>query len=301
MTVVVFKDNHAARSFRVPLAWISRLGAGMGFLILGSVLISLIALKYYRKAHQGDPGRIGSLEEEIQGLRASNEVLQTRVKSAQDAAASAAAAKSVTAAPIAVPTVGATATNEPIPTPTETARGAVSVPITAGSALVFRDLPSNVTPGPADPASIPITVQMQKVAWKGKSLSVRFAIQYTGAGGGNQQGRIVILARGPSAMLSYPEQVFNAASAPVLVAPERGEYFSVSRYRETHAEFGPFPNTDLLREVDILIFGAPGGDEAGLQLLIHQRVPIEAPVAAKAPAPKAAPKPAPLKPKPETP
>src|SRR5687767_11517131 len=150
----------------------------MGLVLAGFVLISLIAIKYYRKAHQGDPGRISSLEEEIQGLRASNETLQTRVRTAQDAATAAAAAKTLTppAATTTVPVPTVTDATAPVPTPTETARGTISVPITAGSALVFRDLPASVTPGPADPAAIPITVQMQRVTWKGKSLSVQFAI-----------------------------------------------------------------------------------------------------------------------------
>src|SRR6185295_16708951 len=97
VTVVVFKDNYAARAFRVPLRWLSRVGAGIGFLILLSVLVSLIAVKYYRLAHQGDPGRIGSLEEEIHELRASNETLQAKAKAATDAAT---AAKISTPAPV---------------------------------------------------------------------------------------------------------------------------------------------------------------------------------------------------------
>src|SRR6185295_18743666 len=111
--------------------------------------------------------------------------------------------------------------------------------------------------------------------------------------GGNQQGRIVILARGPATVVAYPEQAFNPGSSPALIAPERGEYFSVSRYRETRAEFTGFANTDVLKEVEILIFGSPAGasDESGFELLIHQRVPIEA-------APKIAPRPAP-RPKPK--
>jgi hypothetical protein len=295
VTVVVFKDNYAARSFKVPLGWFSRIGAGVGLLVLSTALVSLIAVKYYRLAHQGDPGRIGSLEEEIHELKSLNETLAAKSKAATEALAT--AAKNV--APVPVPAATATVTATPVATVTATATPAaiptipaLAVPITAGNVLLFRDLPLNVL-APSDPASIPISVLMQKVAWKGKTLNVQFAIQYTGTAAGNQQGRIVILARGPSALMTYPEQAFNPGTSPALIAPERGEYFSVSRYRETRAEFAGLTNTDALKEVEILIFGSPAGasDESGFELLIHQRVPIEA-------APKVAPKPVP-KPKPK--
>lgn len=289
VTVVVFKDNYAARSFKVPLGWFSRLGVGLGLLLVTTLLVSLIAAKYYRLAHQGDPGRIGALEEEIHDLKAVNETLAAKAKAATEALAS--AAKNVTPVETAAPVTAvsstpiATATTAPLPAAIPTA-SVMSVPITAGNVLLFRDLPLNVL-APSDPASIPITVQMTKVSWKGKALNVHFAIQYSGTSGGNQQGRIVILARGPSTVLAYPEQAFNSGASPALIAPERGEYFSVSRYRETRAEFTGLANPDSLKEVEILIFGSPAGasDESGFELLIHQRVPIEA-------APKAAPRPA---------
>src|SRR5262249_21065939 len=109
-------------------------------------------------------------------------------------------------------------------------------------------------------------------------------------------GRIVILARGPSTLLAYPEKVLNSGSEAALIGPERGEYFSVSRYRETRAEFGPIANLESLQEVAILIFGS-ASEEGGLQLLIHQRVPTEAP---PSPRPKPVIRPKKAEPAPET-
>jgi hypothetical protein len=297
VTVVVFKDNYAARSFRVPLGWVSRLGAGFGFLLLSTALITLIAVKYYRLAHRGDPARIGALEEEIHELQATNESLQAKTKAAMEAAS---AAKTVTPQATSAATttpVAPAASVAPLATPPAIPTApAQAVPITAGNVLLFRDLPLGVL-APTDPAAIPITVTLQKVAWRGKNLNVQFAIQYTGNGGGNQQGRIVILARGPSTLIAYPETAFNPGTAPALIAPERGEYFSVSRYRETRAEFTGITNPDALKEVEIMIFGSPAGvsDESGFELLIHQRVPIEAAAKPK-PAPKPRPKPKPAEP-----
>jgi hypothetical protein len=283
VTVVVFKDNFAARSFKVPLGWVSRLGAGVGLLLLSTALVSLVAVKYYRIAHQGDPARIGSLEEEIHELQTTNETLQAKAKAALDAAA--AAVKNVAVQP--QPTAAPVAVQPVTPPPTIPTAKAQAVPITAGNVLLFRDLPLGVL-APTDPAAIPISVVTPKVTWKGKNLGVRFAIQYSGQSGGNQQGRIVVIARGPSSMLSYPDTVFNLGSSATLIAPEQGEYFSVSRYRETHAEFTGITNPASLKEVEILIFGSPAGvsDESGFELLIHQRVPIEA-------APKVLPRPKP--------
>ena len=128
VTVVVFKDNYAARSFKVPLGWFSRLGAGVGLLFVATLLVTLVAVKYYRLAHQGDPARIGTLEEEIHELKTLNETLAAKSKAANEALAS--AAKIVTPIPTATvtatPVATATATATPAAIPTAPALAGIS-------------------------------------------------------------------------------------------------------------------------------------------------------------------------------
>ncbi len=94
-------------------------------------------------------------------------------------------------------------------------------------------------------------------------LKVQFGVQYTDPTG-SQQGRIIILARGPSMILSHPKKAFTATGSKSLINPNQGEYFSVSRFRETYASFGPIISRDMIENVEIIILGQNG------QLLIHQ-------------------------------
>ena len=69
LTVVVFKDHHPARSFTVPLNWISRMGLILGF-GGGMILLSLFfAFKYYRISLQANPAHIAELENQLNALK----------------------------------------------------------------------------------------------------------------------------------------------------------------------------------------------------------------------------------------
>ncbi|HAR42001.1 MAG TPA: hypothetical protein DCS07_05120, partial [Bdellovibrionales bacterium] len=116
----------------------------------------------------------------------------------------------------------------------------------------------------ANPDTVPIGIHSPKVVWEGKSLAVNFAIQYRNEDGKNQQGKIVVLAYGPEALLTYPAGVLNFSGSGSLLTADKGEYFSVSRFREVKAKFGPVASTDHLRNVDIFLFENSG------KLLVHQ-------------------------------
>ncbi|MGZ3708165.1 MAG: hypothetical protein ACXWPM_04980 [Bdellovibrionota bacterium] len=60
--------------------------------------------------------------------------------------------------------------------------------------------------------------------------------------------------------------MFAAPDAESLIAPDKGEFFSVSRYREVKADFGPVRSQDSLKDVEILIIASNG------QILIDQKL-----------------------------
>jgi hypothetical protein len=102
-----------------------------------------------------------------------------------------------------------------------------------------------------------IALTAPQVQLRGSRLQVKFAIQYTAEDGKNQQGRIILLARGPSGLMAYPEGVLNDIRSATLIAPERGEFFSVGRYREVMTEFElPASKAAQWKEIEVLIFNS---------------------------------------------
>lgn len=98
-----------------------------------------------------------------------------------------------------------------------------------------------------------IELVQTRARWQGPILQVTFALQYIQDDGANQTGRIVVLARGPSTTAAHPAAALNA-SGGALIQPERGEFFSVSRYRAGRADFGPVTSRDQIRTIDIFVF-----------------------------------------------
>jgi hypothetical protein len=257
LTVLVFKDNSAARTFRVPMQWISKLGLIAGAIMAVAVLGIFLTLKSYLAAHQAlrsaDPAYVQDLEQEVTSLRA-KALSQTQTAPA----------------PIVVPTQATTPTvtanSNPVPLPTVTVT-VTPTPRHGSSAVApggaFSALPSS-TEAPPAAADSPISIYEPRVSWHGHTLSIRFFIQYLREDKGNQQGRIIMLARGPDTILTYPDGVLNPTESPALLAPEKGEYFSVSRVREVKTDFGPMKSTTSLREIEVFLFGQNG------RLLVHQ-------------------------------
>ena len=121
------------------------------------------------------------------------------------------------------------------------------------------------------PESLKINLTPAQSTLKGDRLSVKFAIQYIANDGKNQQGRIVLLARSASGLLAYPEGVLNLMDTGTLIAPERGEFFSVGRYREVATEFTlPAGSSAGYREIEVLLFKQDGS------ILLHQRIDTQA-------------------------
>lgn len=266
LNILVFKENHSSRAFQVPLGWISRLGIALTFLVALTLLSSVFAIRFFRMAHRASPARVLELEQELSGLKDSYRLLEAKTLAPPEAKTS----------PVTVSlpkTPEATAPVPPAPPPPAQSADSVSptAPLTTAGGL-FSSLPllaQTALGRIPDPASLPIRLSTAETRWQGKSLIVKFSIQYVKNDTGNQQGRIVILARGPETLLAYPDGVMAPTSALSLVQPDHGEYFSVSRFRGVEAEFGPVASKNSLKMVEALIFNSAG------QLILAEKIPVK--------------------------
>ncbi len=244
--VLVFQDGLSSRSFEVPLAWFRQLGWTFGISLLVTILSLGAAVHFWRQGHRAQPERLKELEQQIRILG------ESRVSP-------------VTPKP-----------PEPAPNPTtppvvEAAPvQPVTVSVSSTPFVAFRAFPSMIqgeTPLVARP-SIPIEITTPTSQWQGRQLKLDFDIRFTGREGQSQQGRILVLARGPEVLLAYPNRALSAAGSAHLFDPDKGEFFSVSRFRQTKVEF-PAVNSPV-STIEILIFGADPID--GRQKLLLREI-----------------------------
>lgn len=228
LTFLVFKDHLAPRALRISENWIYRMGWTLGFVILLAIgAIGLGVGAWWKAEHAGIPTplfgpteseKTEELQKKFDDLQAAYERLaQSKAPGASTAIAPAAA----------IPTGSAFFSAIPL--------ASVKSPLPAKETLPFR-------------------LEAMKAQWRGSSLSLTTAIEYTKEDGGNQQGHFILLARGPSRIFAYPDQAFSPAGTDTLINPEHGEYFSVSRYREVKAAFGPVVHREDIQAIEVLIF-----------------------------------------------
>jgi hypothetical protein len=260
VTVLVFKDNYASRTFQIPLQWFSRLGMTLWALVIICLIVSFLAAKYYWVAKRSDASRVSDLEQQISDLKTS---YQASLAQAQ------AQIQSQAHNQMPIPTVTVTvmpSTNNitaPAPAPV------VPVQAANNNVLLFKALPSAITANLLDSEAVSIRMTNPRTSWSGRSLNVMFDIQYVKNDHKNQQGRIVILARGPGTLFSYPSNAFNRTEKEALINPNSGEYFSVSRFREVKATIGPMsPSAEPFSEVELLLFSING------ELLIYKKLDV---------------------------
>ena len=241
LTVTVFGDHRASRSFLLPKNWIPKLGLLL-CVMLGITVISMgLAIRYYRASAASQPWRLRELEETITELkrRAVAPVKQSTT-------------------PVET-SVTKDATQETTP-PANLGSPITSLKSESG---LFTGIPLTVKQPPAS-QELPIEIGDLKAQWNTKTLDVYFSIRYISKDNGNQQGHIVILAWGTETLFSYPSGTLNTPGSTVMILPQRGEFFSVSRFREVKAKFGPVATRDVLKKVEILIFSTQN------ELLYHQ-------------------------------
>ncbi|MCM2324793.1 MAG: hypothetical protein NDJ90_16155 [Oligoflexia bacterium] len=266
VTVLVFKDNFSARTFKVSLRWITRLGALAGFILTLTLVSGYFAVKNTYALRETDPTHVRELEQELRDLKAAYQGLEAR-KAAQPE-----------------PTVSESAptdTPSPAPSPMMEPPALPGPVVLTPQPQIFAAFPTGTRNAP-DFASPPISIDTPKFSWSGRNLQVKFNIQYVREQG-SQQGRIVLIGRGPDLLVAYPGGIFNASGATTLIAPDKGEYFSLSRFREVRAELGPIAAPEKIREVEAILFDTEG------RILIHRLFPVAASATRSAPPRKAPP------------
>jgi hypothetical protein len=278
LEVLVFQDGLASRNFTIPLSWFNRLGWIVGSCLLATCLAAGSALWIWRQSHQAQPERLKELERQI-------ERLEVKLASAPE--------PGPTELPTAPPeTVTATAP-QPAPTVTVTvtapAEASKFKPAEALSALNLFQRPAETSPVSgvvgfsAFPAtvrgvvpwvarpSVPIEMTQPQIQWQGRKLLVKFDIRFVGPEGKSQQGRIIVVARGPETLIAYPAGALRASGTGSLFDVEQGEYFSVSRFRETRLEL---PSVDSpIRTLEVFLIGTDSIDEQN-KILIHEAYPV---------------------------
>lgn len=265
LTLLIFKDNLSGRTFRVSPTWITRLG----LVVLSCAAVTILTAAYALKSHwvpkastpaSRKEDALEEIRDEFEQLKGEHQELKKRAKELLREN------KTLTQAAVMVEKE----LTEPVPAEPSPAGPALSMPNQGSatsrdaSSLLFSILPPSVAKAP----SSPISMSIPQLQWFGSRLRVKFNLQFNNPNAGRQQGNIVILARGPSRLLAYPDGVLNRPESTALIAPDRGEPFAVSRFREVLAEFGPIQAKNLLHTVEVLVF-----DQAG-SVLLFERIAV---------------------------
>jgi hypothetical protein len=232
LTVQVHHEQLNPRTFRVPVRWIHQ-ASWLAWGLLGlSAVSSIYAVKEYYSERSARPELVKELENEIQELKIA---LERK----------------------AIAPVATTATNPTNSNIVDSNASDQKPPSAPGETIEGRDgvwagLAENITL-PNGTAS-PIRLEDARIDWQGKYANFTLNLVYKDPGKGSQQGHLVVLGRGNDRLFAHPEGVLNAASGNYLFTPDRGEYFSVARFRVLKARLGPFDNSKQLTEIQVFLF-----------------------------------------------
>ncbi len=235
VTILVFKGNLAARTFQVSLRWISRLGLLATFVSLLALMSLVFATRYYLLVTHTEFPDLEDLENRVLD---STSLLKPEDRKSND-----------------------TVSTQP---------EAPLHPQSMNNSPVLKVFPGDLGEKLPDPNSLRFTIRKPSISWtEQNTLKVRFSLEYLKNDQGSQQGRILILARGPETLFTYPPGTLNPMNRAHLLSPEEGESFSVSRFREVKAEFGPVSSKKSLESIEIFIFSKES------QILAYERIALE--------------------------
>ena len=240
LTVQVHHENLNPRTFRVPLRWIRQASTFAWLLLAISVISSVFAVREYYSERSARPELVNELENEIQELKIA---LEKKAESVN------------------TPVVVQNTHPQTAATPTEKndSKASDEKPPTApgenveGKDGVWAGLAENISM-PATGTTPTVKLEDAKIEWQGKYVNFTANVLYREPGKGSQQGHIVALSRSNDRIFAHPEGVLNVQSPSFLFDPNRGEYFSVARFRVLKTHFGPFDTNKQLSEIQVYLF-----------------------------------------------
>ena len=239
LTFLVFRGGNLPRSFKVSRNWFFRAAALFSAAIFLAVLgWASYGVSTWKKKNPPERSQQLELEKQLADLRSENESLKNKIP----------------------------ADPSPESNPAETPiQVAASLPGTLP--VLFSAKTTIVTPG----TEVPVRLESCKRDWTGPAgtlkLHIRCNLVYTGNAGGEQTGRLLVIARGNTILAVHPDGALSPSSAATWIPPERGESYKVGRFRQVTAEFGPFSARESIREVSVWIFDALG------KLILKAEVP----------------------------
>ncbi len=233
LTVQVHHENLNPRTFKVPLNWIYRASWSAWILLAISIVSSVFAVREYFSERSARPELVSELENEVQELKIALEKKGS-------------AAPVITQAPAKQTGAADSKASDQKPAP------AAGEPL-EGKSGVWSGLAENIT-APASNDSAPIRLEDARLDWQGKYANFSVNVVYKDPGKGSQQGHIVALGRANDRLFAHPEGVLNTSSGSALFDVNRGEYFSVARFRVLKTHFGPYESTKQLSEVQVFLF-----------------------------------------------
>jgi hypothetical protein len=205
----------------------------MAWVLVSLTLVSSVyAVREYYSERSARPELVAELENEVQNLKIALEK-KTGPGSAQAPVTSGATPADSNATDV-----------RPSPAPGVPLEGKAG--IWAGLAEQISTPPEGAVPG--------IRFEDARLDWQGKYATFTLNVMYRDPGKGSQQGHLVALGRSNDRIFAHPEGVLNTASGSALFDANRGEYFSVARFRVLKARLGPFESPDQLREVQVFAF-----------------------------------------------
>ncbi len=223
ITLLVFKDNFAARTFQVPSNWIRKLGLIVVFFSICLVTGSIFTFKYFQLSKKG------------------KHLPELTFDPHQE--------------------------QEPIaPPPEESEEMSKANPVNTN---LFQHLTRILQKDRANTDFSGLAIQNLKAYWEENRVKIEFLLQNAHPDRSAQQGRIILAVRGPGRLFLYPSSVLTDSAHSGLLAIEYGEPFSISKFREVKADFGPVSSLKELKEAEIFIL-----NRSGTQLYLYQRVPL---------------------------
>jgi hypothetical protein len=245
ITIQIFKDELNPRTLRVPESWFTRAAVLAWLLVIIAVGTTIFAVRLYQSDRSASPTLIQELENEVQQLKIALEKSSPQGQRIADLNTPSDSANPDQK------NAAEKSTTDPLATDARPTPG-TGTPILAKDG-VWSGLARGISAPPIGTVA-PINIEDARIQWTGKQVQFSAAILFQNAGKGSQQGRLVILARGSDRIYSHPAGALNFGSGDALMQSERGEYFSVSRYRPIKTTFGPFENQQQLSQIQVFAF-----------------------------------------------